>query len=94
VGFIVTDPTGRDVSPVFPQNGGEGATQLIVVPPGKNERFNYDLNELYKLGFFPNIVDSGEYVIVARMHMGDVDTKKSFVVYSNKIKVTLHPEFE
>ncbi|HEY1661505.1 MAG TPA: hypothetical protein VGI03_03735 [Verrucomicrobiae bacterium] len=83
ISFVVTSPSGKDVTPPPPKfEHGSGAN--ITVPPDQICKYEFDLGSLCKFD------EPGTYKIVAKMSVGAPAPKKSWAI-SNPLYLTVVP---
>ena len=87
--FKITNSFGWDVSPKFPNKYGEISAGTFYAPLNKTNTYQFNFGELRRLGYLKSMNKAGEYKIVARLEMISLETKKSFTVTSNLIRLKI-----
>ena len=80
--FIVSSPSGKDMSPVFHKTD-VGSGGIVFIPPNQINGFQFDLNEICKTDKI------GTYKIIMKMQRWSPTEKKSFEVISKPLYVTI-----
>ena len=80
--FMITSPSGRDVSPTFrPSYRGSGG--MVGVHPNQTDGFGFELGEICQTD------EVGTYSILLKMKRWTPDRRKSFELVSNPLKVEI-----
>ena len=83
--FVVTSPSGKDISPIFHESfrvsGG-----VIWVHPGKIDGFGFNLSEICRTD------EIGTYTIVIKMKRATPDRRKVLEILSKPLYVKIVPD--
>ncbi len=80
--FIITSPSGKDISPVFHMSS-RFSGGVVWVHPNQVDGFGFQLDEICKTD------EVGTYKIILKMKRGTPDRKKVFEIVSNPLFITV-----